>query len=222
MGGFGTYTGLVMPSTESICRAEEPASPSSPSVIYTPASWFEPLDWGKVFAREEPLEIDIGCGKGSFLLWAARTHPQRNFVGVERLLRRLRRVDRKVVRAGLTNTRLIRLEATYLISKVIPDGSVSTYHVLFPDPWPKRRHRARRLICVPFLADVHRTLTVGGVINCATDDEEYFEWMQQEFGKTGAFTEVKPEVLPEEAWSDFERIFVALGKPIHRCRWQKR
>ena len=175
-----------------------------------------------MFMREQPLEIDIGCGTGSFLLWAAQTHPQRNFVGVERLLRRLRRVDRKVVRAGLTNARLIRLEATYLVSKVIPDQTVSTYHILFPDPWPKRRHRARRLIGVPFLTDVHRTLKTGGVINCATDHEDYFGWMQYEFQKTGMFTEEKPEVLPEEARSDFERTFVTLGKPIHRCRWQKR
>jgi len=211
-----------MQPTESAFSAGAPASPITASVLYKPANWFEPLDWRAVFAQYRPLEIDLGCGRGAFLLWAARTYPQRNFLGVERLLRRLRRVDRKAVRAGLDNVRLIRVEATYLIVKLIPDNSVSTYHILFPDPWPKRRHHSRRLISAPLLGDVHRTLTAGGVVNCATDHEEYFEWIQCEFQKTGQFGEQDPAVLPQEAWTDFEREFVAAGKRVYRCRWQKR
>lgn len=191
------------------------------SVIFRPANWFELLDWRAVFAREQPVEIDIGCGKGAFLLWAARTYPERNFVGVERLLRRLRRVDRKAMRDDLQNVRLIRVEATYLIAKLIPDRSVSTYHVLFPDPWPKRRHHTRRLICVSLLAQIHRTLMAGGVVNCATDHAEYFEWIQREFRKSGQFTEGVPALLPREAWTDFEKEFIAAGKRVNRCRWQK-
>jgi tRNA (guanine-N7-)-methyltransferase len=210
-----------MPITEFTCSPEEPSSTVRPSVIYTPANWFEPLDWSRVFARKQPIEIDVGCGKGAFLFWAAQTQPQRNFVGVDRLLRRLRRVDGRAVRAGLQNVSLLRIESTYLISKLVPDRSVSTYHVLFPDPWPKRRHRGRRLIGAPFLADVHRTLTDGGIVNCATDHEEYFEWIQREFQKYGGFVKDEPRPLPEEARTDFERKFVAAGRTIHRCRWQK-
>ena len=147
-----------MQPTESTFSAVPPASSACPSVIYKPANRFELLDWREVFAHDRPVEIDLGCGKGSFLLWAAGTHPQRNFLGVERLLRRLRRVDRKAVRAGLDNIRLIRIEASYLIVKLIPDSSVSTYHILFPDPWPKRRHHSRRLVCAPLLGDVHPRL----------------------------------------------------------------
>jgi len=211
-----------MPFTESTFNAEAPASSASASILYKPANWFEPLDWHAVFAQDRPVEIDLGCGRGGFLLWAARTYPQRNFLGVERLLRRLRRVDRKAVRAGLDNVRLIRIEASYLIGKLIPEGSVSTYHILFPDPWPKRRHHSRRLVCAPLLGEVHRTLTDGGVVNCATDHEEYFEWIQQEFQKTGQFEGKEPPVLPQEAWTEFEREFVAAGKKVYRCRWQKR
>jgi tRNA (guanine-N7-)-methyltransferase len=211
-----------MPITELTCRSNEPSPAASSSVVYTPTNWFEPLDWGKMFAQEQPIEIDVGCGKGSFLFWAARTQPQRNFVGVDRLLRRLRRVDRKAVRAGLQNLRLLRIESTYLISKLVPDHSVSTYHVLFPDPWPKRRHHGRRLICAPFLADVRRTLTVGGIVNCATDHGEYFEWIQREFQKDGGFLEGQPVSLPEEASTDFERKFVEAGRKVYRSRWQSR
>jgi tRNA (guanine-N7-)-methyltransferase len=131
-------------------------------------------------------------------------------------------VDRKAARAGVNNVRLIRVEVTYLVSKLVPDGSVSTYHILFPDPWPKRRHHARRLIAVPFLTDVHRTLIADGVVNCATDHEEYFAWIQREFQKSGQFAENEPAQLPPEAWTDFEREFVAAGKKVYRCRWQKR
>ena len=218
-----------MQPTAPISSAGEPAAQASPALnvasttaIFTPGNWFELLDWRRVFAKEQPIEIDLGCGKGSFLIWAARTCHQRDFLGVDRLLRRLRRVDRKAARAGLNNVRLIRVEVAYLVSKLVPDASVSTYHILFPDPWPKRRHHARRLISASFLSDVHRTLATDGVVNCATDHEEYFEWIQREFQKNGQFSEKEPVQLPQEAWTDFEREFVAAGKKVYRGRWQRR
>jgi tRNA (guanine-N7-)-methyltransferase len=214
----GEPLGAANPSSSS----DDDQDGAVPSVMYKAANWFEPLDWRAVFERDQPIEIDLGCGKGSFLLWAAATCPTRNFLGVERLLRRVRRVDRKVVRGGLANVRLVRLEAMYLVTKLIPDGSVSTYHVLFPDPWPKRRHQARRLICVESLADLHRTMTPDSVINCATDHEEYFEWIQRAFEKSRRFAQTQPTVLPPEARTDFEKDFVAAGKPVRRCRWVKR
>ena len=214
--------------SESLSTAERAPSRAAvegnpgPSVIYQLANWLDPLDWRAVFDRDQPIEIDLGCGKGSFLLWAAGAHPQRNFLGVDRLLRRLRRVDRKAVRGRLNNVRLVRLEAAYLVSKLVPDGSVSTYHVLFPDPWPKRRHHERRLISAGFLASVHRTLVPGGAVNCATDHAEYFEWIQRAFEKSEQFGQAEPINLPLEAQTDFEKEFVAAGKPVHRCRWLKR
>jgi len=211
-----------MQSAESPCRVEKPSPPDDPSLIFRPDDYFALMDWRAVFAPGRPIEIDLGCGTGSFLLWAAQTHPQRNFFGVERLRRRLQRADRKALRQKLENVRLMRIEATYLIGKLIPDSSVSTYHVLFPDPWPKRRHHSRRLICAPVLEEMHRTLTADGLINCATDHEEYFTWIQREFQKSGQFVEKEVEVLPPEAWTDFERDFIAAGKRVYRCRWQKR
>jgi tRNA (guanine-N7-)-methyltransferase len=211
-----------MPSTETTSSAEGASTPVGRSLIFKPDDWFKPLDWREVFPQEQPIEIDLGCGNGSFLLWAAGAYPRRNFLGVERLLRRLRRVDRKVLRGGLENVRLIRVEATYLITKLIPVGSVSTYHILFPDPWPKRRHHARRLISPDFLADVHRTMAPDGAINCATDHEEYFVWIQQAFARSARFAEAEPAILPPDAQTDFEKGFVAEGKPVHRSRWFKR
>jgi tRNA (guanine-N7-)-methyltransferase len=100
--------------------------------------------------------------------------------------------------------------------------SVSAYHILFPDPWPKRRHHAHRLISPGFLVEAHRTLTADGAINCATDHAGYFDWIQDAFLKSGRFVESTPIVFPPEARTDFEKEFVAAGKQVHRCRWLKR
>jgi len=191
------------------------------TAIYSPSDWLKPLDWCAIFATEQPIEVDIGCGKGSFLLHSAQAHPDVNFLGVDRLLRRLRKVDKKIQRLSLRNARLLRVEASYLVRYLVSGTSVSAYHIYFPDPWPKRRHHQRRLMSMAFCADLLRTLRDGGVVNCATDYEEYFHWIQDEFRKTPGFVEFKPEVLTEDAHTDFEREFLAAGKQIHRSRWIK-
>ena len=164
-------------------------------------------------------------------MWSAQAYPGTNFVGVDRLLRRLRRIDRKIQRLvtcappheqlGLQNVRLVRAEASYFVTYLVPKASVSAYHIYFPDPWPKRRHHQRRLVSGPFLQDLNRTLERGGEVNCATDHDEYFRWIQAEFGRTNGFMEASPHVLPEETQTDFEREFLLAGKQIYRCCWVK-
>lgn len=188
------------------------------SAIYKPTSYFELLDWREVFGREAPVEIDVGCGKGAFLVWAAGARPDHNFLGVDRQLVRLRKVDKKIQRIGLTNVRLLRLEFSYLISKLIPDGSVTAYHIFFPDPWPKRRHAAKRLFQPSFVSELQRTLAKGGAVNVATDDASYFA---QIVGLMNGFRVEPPLSLPEEARTEFEKIFLAKGQAIHRGRWVK-
>ena len=190
------------------------------SAIYKPANWLDPFDWRQVFGNDHPVEIDLGCGKGGFLVWAAQTRPAHNFVGVERQLDRLRRVDKKIRRAGLANARLLRVEAGYFVGKLIPDHSIAAYHILFPDPWPKRRHAKHRLFQPAFVAELHRTLGQGGVINIATDDHDYFALIRKVMAEK--FTETKLEVLPAEAMTEFEKIFVTAGKPIGRARFEGR
>ena len=191
------------------------------TAIYSPSNWVNPLDWREIFGNERRIQMDIGCGKGSFLLWSARAYPETNFVGVDRLLKRLRKVDKKIQRLSLQNVRLMRVEASYLVGYLVPKASVSVYHIYFPDPWPKRRHHQRRLISGSFLLNLHRTLQDGGMVNCATDHQEYFQWIRGEFGGTPGFAETKPEILREETRTDFEREFLAAGKQVYRCRWVK-
>ena len=192
------------------------------TAIYTPPNWLDPLDWPQVFSVSGPVEIEVGCGKGSFFLWAAQAMPTRNFLGVDRLLCRLRKVDKRIQRLGLCNTRLVRIEAGYLVAKLVPPASVAVYHVYFPDPWPKRRHHRRRLFTAEFVGHVHRTLQEGGAVNIATDHAEYFSTIRQLMEKNGGFHETAPTVLPEEARTDFEREFLAGGITVHRCRYVRR
>jgi tRNA (guanine-N7-)-methyltransferase len=192
------------------------------TALFRPASWIDPIDWKDVFGRSGPIEVEIGAGKGTFLAWAARTRPESNFLGVERRLDRLRKIESKIRRDRLGNVRLLRLEAGYLVSKLFPSDSVDVYHILFPDPWPKRRHAGNRLIQLPFVAELHRTLRSGGVVNLATDSEDYAAQMKRVMGESGKFEETAPEQLPVEARTDFEQEFIADGKPIYRYRYLAR
>ena len=189
------------------------------SGIYKPANWLDPLDWREVFDEPRPVEIDIGCGKGAFLLWAAQARTQHNFVGIERQLVRVRKVDKKIQRLGLRNVRLIRIEASYFVSKIVLNNSVSAYHIYFPDPWPKRRHHPRRLFNTGFVQELDRTLTRGGAVNVATDDDDYFVHIEKVMVESKRFAVTPPEPLPPDAKTEFENLFVAQGKPIHRTRF---
>jgi tRNA (guanine-N7-)-methyltransferase len=192
------------------------------SAIYRPTNWLDPLDWQQVFPEVRAIEVDVGCGKGGFLLWAARSRSQFNFIGIERQLVRVRKVEKRIQRAGLANVRLLRVEASYCIGKLVPNDSIAAYHVYFPDPWPKRRHHQRRLFQQEFVSDLHRTLRKGGAVNVATDDEKYSMWIEKVMWLGGGFSRTGPEPLPPEAMTEFERIFDAAGEQIFRARYTRR
>jgi len=107
---------------------------------WVPADILQRAQLSDIFERPAPLEVDIGCGEGAFLLEMARRHPERNFLGIERLLGRVSKVCRAAAREGLTNVRVLRLESAYVMKHILPLGSVSVAYVSFPDPWPKRHH----------------------------------------------------------------------------------
>ena len=164
--------------------------------------------------------MDLGCGDGSFLLSMAQNHPERNFLGTERLFGRVRTTSRKVERAKVENVRLLRVESAYVIKHLLPAGSVSRLYVLFPDPWPKRRHWSRRLIQPDFLEAAALALHAAGELCIKTDDEDYFRWIE----KVGAGC----DRFSKEAWeedvpkTDFERHYVAQGRTIHSLCLRKR
>ena len=139
---------------------------SDDSALIAPESWASQLDPFDLFPSEAPLEVDLGCGKGRFLTSRALACPGHNFVGVDRLLARLRKVDKKIARMDLENVRLLRIEVSYAVRYLLPPNSVSVYYIFFPDPWPKKRHHRRRLINPAFLDALHSTLTEDGGRAC--------------------------------------------------------
>jgi len=199
-------------------RGPEPAVAAS-RLILDPA---EPLHLHAIFASSRPLEVDVGCGKGLFLLARAKAHPETNFIGIDRLITRLRKVDSKLARAALTNVRLLHSEASYAIEFLLPPETVRTMYIFFPDPWPKRRHHRRRLFTPSFVAAAYRALLRGGRIHAATDDADYFETIARVLGAHGRFAPVEPLELDREQWSNFETTFRNLNARIHRCSFEKR
>ena len=195
---------------------------SEKSAIICPRSYVEPLPIRESFSKPQPLEIELGAGDGSFLaIWAAK-NPSHNFLGVERLLGRIRKADRKIQRAGLTNARLLRIEAGYFMEYLLPAGSAIALHIYFPDPWPKRKHWRHRLINEHFTRVAGKALQPGGTVYLRTDDQSYFAQMTEVFGKNSDFevTNTSPEL--QAVLTDFEGDFHARGVSTLMAAYRKR
>ncbi len=192
-----------------------------PTLLYQLTSIIDRLDVAQLFPKPQPLEVELGSGDGSFLAQYAQHHPERNFLGIERLLGRLRKLDRKGRRAGLSNLRGLRIESGYFLEYLLPPLSISALHIYFPDPWPKRKHRKNRLVNERFTDIAHRALAAGGVIYLRTDDEDYFKQMVSAFaGNTGFALAETPEEL-SAVLTDFERGFQARGVATLRAAYAK-
>src|ERR1700743_1959522 len=116
------------------------------NLIIELGSIVEPLDTTGIFPQSQTLEVELGCGDASFLTNYAKARPEHNFIGVERLGGRIRKLDRKGRRAGLTNLRGVRIESGYFLEYLLPPKSVAALHIYFPDPWPKRKNLKNRFI----------------------------------------------------------------------------
>ena len=189
--------------------------------IYELPSIIERIDLAMLFAQGQPLEVELGSGDATFLAGYAARHPERNFIGVERLLGRMRKLDRKGRRAGLTNLRGVSIECGYFLEWLLPVGSASALHVYFPDPWPKKKHRRHRLISERFPALARQALIPGGVVYLRTDDTDYFAQMIEVFTAAPGFRKV--ETPPELAalFTDFEKDFHAQGIETLRAAYAR-
>jgi tRNA (guanine-N7-)-methyltransferase len=182
-----------------------------------PASIVAPLSPRDMFGTDQVIEVDLGSGPGKFLVESARRFPDRNFLGIERLLGRVRKTCRAASTIGLTNVRVLRLELDYTVRYLLPENSISRFHLNFPDPWPKRRHHARRVVDDEFLQAIHRSLVTCGELWIKTDHESYFQNIKQVATRSELWT---PLEWVEEGYprTDFEEQFLAMELPIYRVR----
>lgn len=180
------------------------------------------LDFPRLFGRNAPVEIELGAGDGAFILEYAARNPDINLLAVERLMGRLRKIDRKGRRRELSGIRAIRIEAAYLLQWMIPPKSIQAIHIYFPDPWPKRRHWKNRLVQQGFPELCRMALMPGGAVHVRTDDAPYFEWILNMFEseKDRSLLERRPSPEPLLAiHTDFENEFQRIGKPTLSASW---
>lgn len=189
---------------------------------FAPGDYFRKLERNEIYREGRPLEVDLGCGDGSFLMEMAREYPERDFLGVERLLGRVRKVCKKLTRRNLENARVLRLDSRYVVEWLLPEAVVSRVHLLCPDPWPKLRHHRRRLVQAEFLEAVRRALLPGGEFLFMTDHEEYFQWATEKIHVYGKFHHLEWQ---EETFfypkTDFQKQWESEGKSMFRLRCQK-
>ncbi len=138
-----------------------------------------PLCWSELFGRDAPTDLEIGSGKGRFLLELAVAHPERNLLAVERAAKYHRLCSDRAARRGLTNVRLVRTTAEDLLFRLVEPGSVANLYVLFPDPWPKKRHHKRRLFAPEVVDAMVDALRPQGRLLVKSDHGEYAEVIQQ-------------------------------------------
>ena len=192
-----------------------------PDLIYPLGSVTERMDLALLFTTPQPLEVELGCGDASFLAEYARQRPEINFLGVERLLGRIRKLDRKGRRNGAANLRGVRIESAYLLEYLLPPNVATALHIYFPDPWPKKKHRKHRLINERFPTRAWHALTPGGVVYLRTDDEDYFGQMTEVFAADARFQPVVTPVDLAAVLTDFEREFHARGILTRRAAYQR-
>ena len=189
----------------------------SPLIPQSQYSLTNRLDLEEIFGRTAPLHVDLGCGEGSFLCAMALRLPHKNFLGIERLAGRVRSAARKT--ANLGNVRALHIESAYAVRYLLPAGSVETFYLLFPDPWPKRRHHRRRVVTADFLQALDAALAKDGVIYIATDHLDYFRKINHIASSIAAFAIVDVDVdMPS---SKFATVFQQTGAPIHRIALRK-
>jgi len=190
-------------------------------LIYELPSILEPINLSHLFPVTRPLVIELGCGDGSFLLSHAKANPDVNFIGVERLLGRIKKIDRKGRRLGLLNLRGVRIESGYFLEYLLPRHSAESLHVYFPDPWPKMKHRRHRFINDHFPTLASQVLKPRGTIFLRTDDENYFAQMLQVFALDQRYKRIETPSSLLALKTDFETEFNARGIPTRHAAFQR-
>lgn len=193
-----------------------------------------PIDWEEIFGNAYPVEIEIGFGKGRFLLEASKRHPQVNYIGVERAQKYVglarERFEKHIRHFGVdrasgtfSNVRLVWTDANYFVTRYVPAASVQAYHIYFPDPWPKKRQRKRRIFRnQDFLAALTSTLkSDGGRLYIATDYKAYFYEIQERLSQVHPLRPVAKNLGPDrDITTNFEMKYTLEGREIYRAVYE--
>ncbi len=185
-----------------------------------------PIPWAGIFEKDQPVEVEVGFGKGLFLTTAGVARPDTNFFGIEIVRKYQLYATERIALRALPNVRTCCADAKRILREVIAPDSVAVVHVFFPDPWWKNKHKQRLLFTDEFAALVLRVLKPGGILHFVTDVHDYFEMVTELLRGVPAFAVAAPpeENTPEhdmDYLTNFERKFRREGRPIHRSRYAK-
>ena len=185
-----------------------------------PRAWFE--------HPQRRLEMEIGSGKGTFLVQQAELRPQVNFLGIESAGEFYAYAADRLRRRGLENVRLLRADATEFIRFWCPSEIAAVIHLYFSDPWPKKRHQKRRVVQDATLREFHRVLTAGGELRLVTDHDDLWAWYEEHARRQEDLFDRRSFEAPESAISgelvgtNYERKFAREGRPFHAMTLRKR
>jgi len=180
---------------------------------------FAPLEMKTLFGNTNPVVLEIGSGKGRFLLETATERPDVNVIGIEKSLHYHRVIRNRFLKRDLRNVRLINHDAFVVLQKMIPDASVAEVHIYFPDPWPRKRERKRRIIRPEVLAELKRVLVEGGSGIYVTDHEEYFESAAPLVEEAFARTERRIPGPDDPPRTNYEAKYREEGRAIFEIRF---
>lgn len=185
-----------------------------------------PLDWRQVFGNDRPVELEVGSGKGLFLVTEATRRPGTNFVGVEIVPKYALYMGNRLARRKLTNARAAAADGKRVLGRYVPAGSLAAVHVYFPDPWWKTKHKKRLLFTPEFAGLVATALKPGGVLHFATDVGDYFDMVAGTLAAVPGFRPLPPPAEAEpthdmDYLTNFERKWRRMGRPISRSRHER-
>lgn len=192
----------------------------SPHCIQEPMA--EKGRWHLIFGNENPIHIEIGMGKGQFIMKLAKDHPDINYIGIERYSSVLLRALQKMEVEPLPNIRFLCMDAS-MITEVFDKEEVAKIYLNFSDPWPKERHAKRRLTSRQFFERYDKILAGNGVVEFKTDNDDLFAFSMEEVAEAGwtldahTFDLHHDPVLNEgNVMTEYEEKFSSLGHPIHK------
>ena len=192
----------------------------SPHCIQEPMA--EKGRWHLIFGNENPIHIEIGMGKGQFIMKLAKEHPDINYIGIERYSSVLLRALQKIEIEPLPNIRFLCMDAS-IITEVFDKEEVAKIYLNFSDPWPKERHAKRRLTSRQFFERYDKILAGNGVVEFKTDNDDLFAFSMEEVAEAGwtldahTFDLHHDPVLNEgNVMTEYEEKFSSLGHPIHK------
>ncbi|HLW67325.1 MAG TPA: tRNA (guanosine(46)-N7)-methyltransferase TrmB [Gemmataceae bacterium] len=186
----------------------------------------KPIDWRAIFANDHPVEVEVGCGKGLFLITAASACPSVNFFGIEIVRKyQLYTATRLAIR-NQHNARIACANAKTFFRDRIREDSLQAVHVYFPDPWWKKRHHKRRLFSAEFAALCASRLWRGGKLHFASDVAEYYEMVRELCRQQPALRELPPPSATEarhdmDYLTNFERKSMRAGREVHRLLFER-